>query len=323
MASMPSERRCASHCACWGHLWDGGPKTLSAPEEAGTRRPLPSGDVSPRITNDDTRRLSCARPGLGRGGRCEPLGSGVGDSAEGARRRHGPVGQPEPAHRAGGWSWRPGAVRCIAAGVARITASTLLARNGTLVASAARGRALGARSIEAAELAARTTPPASSSTRSSRVELREEVQVQGNSSIAHIGPGASASRASSVTSGAPISSASATYAASYVVRFARSSQQRSSKGRCGTRRIGNDFRSSRASCIRRSSRPPPAALRRHAERTSTSRRCGAARRSPANRARCRSPSGPSSANAVTTTLASTTITASRDRRGPPWPLPEM
>lgn len=145
--------------------------------------------------------------------------------------------------------------------------------------------------------------------------LREAVQ--GNSSIEHVGPGASASRASSVTSGAPISSASATYTASYVVRFARSSHQRSSKDRCGTRRMGRDFRSSRASCIRRSSRPPRAARRRLAERTSTSSRCGAARRSPAKRARWRSPSGPSSANAVTMTLASTTITASRDRRAPP------
>lgn len=55
--------------------------------------------------------------------------------------------------------------------------------------------------------------------------------------------------------------------------------------------------------------------------TSRSSSSGAARRSPANRSRTRRPPASSSAKAVASTLASTTINWRRDRRAPPARLP--
>lgn len=135
--------------------------------------------------------------------------------------------------------------------------------------------------------------------------------------MVHVGPGDVASLASAVSSGTPINSARATYTASYMVRLVRNSQHRSISGACGTRRIGSDRRSARANAARRSSSRPAPASRRYAETTSRSIRCGAANCSPKSRCRCRSPSGPSSASAVTTMLASTTINVHRDQHGRP------
>ena len=99
-----------------------------------------------------------------------------------------------------------------------------------------------------------------------------------------------------------------------MVRLSRSSQQRASRGRCGVRRSGTAPRSASASAARRASRAPALTCRRQTDTTSTSTSSGAVSRSPRNRARAWSPSGPSSPRQVAKTLASTTITVGPQRR---------
>jgi hypothetical protein len=96
--------------------------------------------------------------------------------------------------------------------------------------------------------------------------------------------------------------------------LSRSSQQRPRSGWCGARANGAAARSASASSARRGSTSASRTCRRSTDAISTSSNSGAASCSPRSRARARSPSGPSSARATTSTLASTTSTV-RPHRG--------
>ena len=115
-------------------------------------------------------------------------------------------------------------------------------------------------------------------------------------------------RLSPVTRTTPSSSARATYAASYGVRFCRSSQQRVTSCRCGIRCSGSAKRSATAKSARRTSSCPATTCRRQTEATSRSISSGATRAWPRSPLRAASPSELSSARAGAKTLASTTIT---------------